>query len=1031
MDPSFIFGALPVGTLPRPQTAQSTQYFHPQHPQHPQRPPLSAAATRVRQQHRDDDGDGSSNRIAHTLTACCRCRQRKTRCDPTLPRCLPCERSGSICEYFDTTKGKKINRNYVVRLQTRVRHLESELAQFTDDDEFPRNTEDMVRPGGLVKLDEHDETPRYLGPSSGIAMTRLVMEDAKRFTEAKKISDVIPSVGSRRMDRSNRMQSIVSYGGSISGPSIRKKSYPMISAHAARELPSRPMANKLLEVYIQRGQVFLPTLHEVVLAKDLEEVYNGDKDPHKNFIVWMVLAISLQKLELQYAGLADGFYLAAMQYFEEVVRTKDLRTLQCLVLIGQYSTLTPTRSAVYYIVGLATRICQQLGMGEEKTIKREYDLGLIDMVTLDLKRRLSWIILSMEFGLAHSMGRPNGFAKGDDFMDVDFFDSRPDELITADGIKEGPPSEKKLMAIHFLKMRLLQAEIRRKLYEKKRPEPRDERHPWFAQMLQKLQDWRDSSPKQPAWCGPWFTGKYHSMVVGLYRPSPQVPKPSSAAALRCFESSAHIIELSSQQLKQSAVDITWIFLLTIYMSLNTLLWSVSYPEVRKVHSREQLEELVQTCLDTVDQCSERWPGTATASQNYANLARACMHSYDQADEQPAPPVFSNSFATPPSLTDTSSPSASDTSAHTAASTTSAQPHHHHQQPHGQPLFNNSQLFGYSFDQPQQQQNQQQQQQPEPTFKFENTFDDGFPPPRHPQFRTGSIFFNPASESGGGGGRRPSYFPPDFVQDEGPGPNQIDDPTPPASTTPHASNLSSPRNNIPTPPESLGNGSHAQSNNALSPAINFTDTGSVHHTPVMGHQSPPMPHETGAMTPGAPAIKFTPQTPQTPQGHPTPQGTPQRPIFAVPALPPHAQQNQRHHQQVHQHDQQHQHQPPQWFNQPPPPMPQYAAYSQNNAAVFSNGTHNFGDPGSAAAMLGAMPPAGFGGPHMNHGPPDGMGNFGGFPMDPMRQGSLTHEQLSELMGVLEQDGMTEINQLLGIGPSGNGGGGGGAPDEVRW
>lgn len=135
-----------------------------------------------------------------------------------------------------------------------MRHLESELAQFTDDDEFPRNTEDMVRPGGLVKLDEHDETPRYLGPSSGIAMTRLVMEDAKRFTEAKKISDVIPSVGSRRIDRSNRMQSIVSYGGSISGPSIRKKSYPMVSAHAARELPSRPMANKLLEVYIQRGE---------------------------------------------------------------------------------------------------------------------------------------------------------------------------------------------------------------------------------------------------------------------------------------------------------------------------------------------------------------------------------------------------------------------------------------------------------------------------------------------------------------------------------------------------------------------------------------------------------------------------------------------------------------------------------------------------------------------------------------------------------------------------------------------------------
>lgn len=1020
MDPSFIFGALPVGTLPRPQTSQ---YFHFQRPP---LPPASAAAPRARQQHRHDVSESSSNRIAHTLTACCRCRQRKTRCDPALPRCLPCERSGSICEYFDTTKGKKINRNYVVRLQTRVRNLESELAQFTDDDEFPRNTEDMIRPGGLVKLDEHDETSRYLGPSSGIALTRLVMEDAKRFTETKKISEVIPSLGSRRVDRSNRMQSIVSYrGGSISGPGSRKKSYPMISAHAAQELPSRPMADKLLAVFIQRGQVFLPTLHEVVLAKDLDAVYNGDTDPHKKFIVWMVLAISLQKLELQYAGLADGFYLAAMQYFEEVVRSKDLRTLQCLVLIGQYSTLTPTRSAVYYIIGLATRICQQLGMGEEKTIKQEYDVGLIDVLTLDIKRRLSWAVLSMEYGLANTMGRPSGFARGDDFMDVEFFDARPDELITADGINEGPPSEVKLMAIHFLKMRLLQAEIRRMLYEKKRPEPKDESHPWYTEMLHKLQEWRDTPPEKPTWCGPWFTGKYHAMIVSLYRPSPQVTKPSAEAALKCFESSAHIVELSSQQLKKSAVDITWIFLLSLYMSLNTLLWSISYAEVRKVHSREQLEELVQTCLDTIDQCSERWPGTATASQNYANLARACMHNYEQADDQPGPPVFSNSFATPPSLTNTSSPSASDTSAHTSASTAASAQAPQSQHQHGQqPLFNNTQLFGYSFD--------QSQQAPEPNFKFDNAYDDGFPPPRQPQFRTGSIFYNPASDApgggGSGGGRRPSYFPPDFVQDEGPGgPNQVDHPTPPATTTPHGSNLASPPTNIPTPPESLANGSHAHSS-SLSPTNNMPDPGSVHRTPVMSHHSPPLlPHEAAV------TIKFTPQTPQTPQGHPTPQGTPQqRPTFAVPALPNHAaqQQSQRLNQHTeHLHNQQHQQQPPmnqQWFSPPAPLISHYAAYSQNSAAVFNNSTHNFGDPGSAAAMMGAMPNAAFGGPHMNHHPghlhPDA--GFGGYPTDHMRQGSLTHEQLSELMGVLEQDGMNEIDQLLSIG-------GGGVENGLRW
>jgi Fungal specific transcription factor domain len=223
------------------------------------------------------------------------------------------------------------------------------------------------------------------------------------------------------------------------------------------------------------------------------------------------MAISLQKLDAHYAGLADSYYLAAVEYFEDVIRSKDLKTLQCLVLIGQYSLLTPTRTAVYYVIGLAARICQQLGLGEEKTIA----LGISDPQTLDMRRRLSWIVTTNEFGLAHSMGRPNGFAKGDDLMDVKFFETVDDENITREGIRPGPPCEKKMVAIHFCKMRLLQAEIRRVLYEKKRREPTQESHPWFAQMEQKLEAWRDSSPEKPEWCKPWYVGLMMPMYSGI------------------------------------------------------------------------------------------------------------------------------------------------------------------------------------------------------------------------------------------------------------------------------------------------------------------------------------------------------------------------------------------------------------------------------------------------------------------------------------------------------------------------------------
>ncbi|WYZ35199.1 hypothetical protein EsH8_I_001475 [Colletotrichum jinshuiense] len=775
----------------------------------------------------DPESDGSSNRIAHTLTACCRCRQRKTRCDPTLPRCLPCERAGSVCEYFDTTKGKKINRNYVIKLQEKVRQLEAELRQYTDDDsEFSHIDEDMVRPGGLVRLNDTDETPRYLGPSSGIAMTRLLVQGAKLFTDSKRISELIPQVRARRM---TRMQSIVMTRD-------RKKSYPMISAHPAQTLPTRPIANKLVDVFCQRSQVFWPTLHEKLFLEDLEAVYAGDQDPYKNLIVRMVFAISLQKLDPQYAGLADSYYLAAMENFEQVARPKDLKSLQSLALIGQYSLLTPTRTAVYYMVGLATRICQAEGLTDENTISAGYSM---DPLTLDMRRRLAYIITSMEAGLAHSMGRPNGFSKVDDRMDVEPFATVDDEYIKADGIGQGPPSEKKLVALHFFKMRMEQAEIRRVLYEKKRDEPRDESHPWFAKMERDIQNWIDSSPQNPAWCRPWFTGRYHQMRIFLYRPSPQVPKPSPRAATICFEGASYIINLSKQQMEKAAVDITWVFLLNLYMSLNTLLWTVSYPEIRQAHPREEVEELSDQTLDILEQCTERWPGTAQAVQLYSIFAKACLQSYEARDTPILQP--SSTFTTPPSLFDGNSPQGSEISASTA--------------PGGGPTFKvNPPQFGFVFD---------------ATPESMNTYqwDPNFPP--QPTFRSNSIWGNPSNDSMG---RRFSAYPPD---------SPLDDSTPPATTTPGYASSSSPpstiNNALPTPPESLGPASHSIVGTPASSTISPPPMG----TPAMSHSSPlVLQHGTPTMV--AHSTNMSPPPPPGP-GQQQQQPPGRGPTFAVPQI----------------------------------------------------------------------------------------------------------------------------------------------------
>jgi hypothetical protein len=201
-------------------------------------------------------------RIAHTLTACCRCRnvsvprrsssperkanrliQRKTRCDVNLPRCTPCERANAHCEYFDQAKGTKIPRNFVVYLQHKVRSLEKQLADLEKEDLDP-DPEDMVRPGAAVRIQEHDET-KFLGPSSGIAITRLVMQLAKQFTDAKSITDIVSETRAQYIKETFNEE----------GEKPTSKIYPLISDVAAEELPQRDLTNLLVELFCCKGSI--------------------------------------------------------------------------------------------------------------------------------------------------------------------------------------------------------------------------------------------------------------------------------------------------------------------------------------------------------------------------------------------------------------------------------------------------------------------------------------------------------------------------------------------------------------------------------------------------------------------------------------------------------------------------------------------------------------------------------------------------------------------------------------------------------
>ncbi|MCJ1386366.1 hypothetical protein MMC17_009492 [Xylographa soralifera] len=564
-----------------------------------------------------------------------------------------------------------------------ILELEQELQQASDEPDIPIDAEALMRGAGLVRFQD-DEESRYLGPSSGIAMTRLVMELAKQNSSTNSIKEIVPETKAQEIkDRFARESS-----------KPTSKVYPLISSVAAPSLPTKELTETLVDNYNKKGvfglasesfggitdatlaQYLLPVLHEPSFHEVVIHVFQGSTNAYENFTLRMVIAISMQKLDTQYAGLADSYYLAALPFLEDAIRPMNLGTLQCFALIAQYSMVTPTRTASLWIVGLAVRLCQNLGIIDESTIAVGIDGLPLDVLEVDLRRRLFWIIISFEFGLAHSLGRPSAWAVTHDHIDVHFFLPVDDRMISRSGIVPGsPPSMKKRIAIHFFKMRLFQSEIRHKLYLKKRPFPKNDQDPWFVQMEAKLNDWVLSSPKNDEGSGLseiWFKVRNNTMVVFLYRPSPQVPEPSVEAAEKCFEASKFNICVQRNQISTKSVDLTWIFTQSLFMALNTLLWALSYPEIRKDHPKSEVENHLQTAQEAIFLASERWPGVESALELYDTLIHACLKAYDGNSNasyvigSPSNQVVSGSHSditTPPALSSPSTVHSSLSSGH--------------------------------------------------------------------------------------------------------------------------------------------------------------------------------------------------------------------------------------------------------------------------------------------------------------------------------------------------------------------------------
>ena len=193
-----------------------------------------------------------------------------------------------------------------------------------------------------------------------------------------------------------------------------------------------------------------------------------------------------------------------------------------------------------------------------------------------------------------------------------------------------------------------------------------------------------------------FVGRYNTMVCFLYRPSPQIPRPSAHAAVLCYDACEFNIYMTRKQIETKSVDMTWIFTQAIFMVVNVMLWTLSYSEVRQKHSREEVERHLLVALESIELASERWPGVASALELYQNLIGSCMRIYDKDGDIPisagspsdSASVVSNSLVEGINRSRTTSPATASTSSVNTPSENTQPPFGYLPSAQSQPLYNN-------------------------------------------------------------------------------------------------------------------------------------------------------------------------------------------------------------------------------------------------------------------------------------------------------------------------------------------------------
>ncbi|CAO3694028.1 unnamed protein product [Umbelopsis ramanniana] len=348
--------------------------------------------------HNSQTTDNSAGAKRKRLTqACDVCRRKKIKCDGAKPACANCVRMKQECSYLPSNKKRGPRQGYIELLEKRLDKMEKMLQNNPED----ASPEEISPTDFDAPLFQHSKNHRQFSTDS---------ED-----QAK------PLVNGRTQGSSDQ-----SPAPSPTSPSSRLSQFSPIMSHSSNSLtsrsntedgvlPSADVIEHLVAVYFEHLYPMMPVLH----PKFFMEKIRNKKCPE-------VLLLSVMALSARFSTRSDilenppwlsgeKYASRARKIINNIFDYPSFSSAQALLLLGIYEFGCSRGPRSWMLLGMALRMCTELGMHKESLHESDFAAPLSEdeWVDKESRRRLFWQIYIVDILACANSGRPRSIGELD------------------------------------------------------------------------------------------------------------------------------------------------------------------------------------------------------------------------------------------------------------------------------------------------------------------------------------------------------------------------------------------------------------------------------------------------------------------------------------------------------------------------------------------------------------------------------------------------------------------------------------------